>query len=437
MDNLKYLETLKGCHTSLITFSLPAGADKNKAIRKMNDEKASALRIKDSENRSNVLRALSWLIEQISSWITTKSSTNNVGVVFFVGMVQDNDFVCHKLVPPVPLTRQVYFCDKRFRTEYFEQFFDVTKHESIGVVLVSGEDAVFYSVEGTLVRLLEHLTIHRRKNHKKGGQSSKRFNGLRLEQLEMWVKKIAWRFSKHYLSEPEQRPLVKFIALIANGCPEVKDQVFKSQHLCGSIKSMIKVNRVMVASQSNNLITKDILAILDTCDSETKASKGAKLWSHLRTDLVLNGGLYAYGLEAIDTALQQRLVHRLVIAASEIENLFRKRPLWKCHESLIEKIEAGDTAFVAGYGGAIAVLHYALDSADAVDAPDAVDDDVDKLDIPGILVPLAVEQKKVMELMPSKPLTDEKKHIIEERSPRKMKALIPKKSKPQLWTPHK
>ena len=68
--------------------------------------------------------------------------------------------------------------------------------------------------QGTRVTLVEHATLHNRLNkHSMGGSSSNRYQNIRQNQLDVWIKKICERLTHHLVDEAHHRLAVAGIFL--------------------------------------------------------------------------------------------------------------------------------------------------------------------------------------------------------------------------------
>jgi len=136
------------------------------------------------------------------------------------------------LTPVIPIKHGTYLCDKKFFTDNLQRFFFLPN--DYGVVLIEGEKTEFKRITGTLDVIVGKITIDRQKRQKKGGQSAHRFQFIRIEQINQYIKRICEDLRKYFISD-NGLPSVEGLFLI--GSADVKLQVSKSIDFPAVLKS--------------------------------------------------------------------------------------------------------------------------------------------------------------------------------------------------------
>lgn len=185
--------------------------------------------------------------------------------------------MCERLEPSMPLKHGFYYCDKRFYTELLVPYFQ--SYSDLGAVLISGEQTDLYRVHGTRCDLLQRLTVHRQKRQKKGGQSAHRFQFLRLEQIQGYVKRIALALNRAFWDESTGKLTVEYI--MVGGFGDIRPQVLACEHLLKPVLQAIKVN---VAVSDMN-VDKFLDACRDAqkgCDAERRTQQLARFYDAMQ-----------------------------------------------------------------------------------------------------------------------------------------------------------
>ena len=294
---------------------------------------------------------------------------------------QDEAFVCETLVPTMPLKHGFYHCDKRFQVEQLLPYFqDHTSVSAIGVVLISGERTDIYRATGTRYELLDRITVHRQKRQKKGGQSAHRFQFIRLEQIQQYVKKIAERLNACFVDGDYGKLKVEHIAVGGVG-DAIKSQVLCSPHLLKLVADSIKAN-VAIADMDIHLDR-----FLTMCRGELKQATEHKDTLELKRFynlLNMSPNTVVYGCLLLDKYINEGMLKQLLVAAE-----LREQDEWMQRKQRAEEIgcsvrflQGTDAAFREGYGGAVGILWHAVsdDVRESVENPTstAVEHDDDR-----------------------------------------------------------
>lgn len=143
-------------------------------------------------------------------------------LVILNSIFSDNEtFIFHAIEPPLPIVKNVYYCDKIFHTDQVEYLFET--YDKHGIIIITGENTELYLVNGTNYELIDSLNIHRQKKQKKGGQSAHRFQMIQIEQVNQYVKRICEMITKNYTTNN----IINIKSLIIAGYGDIKSFVIK------------------------------------------------------------------------------------------------------------------------------------------------------------------------------------------------------------------
>jgi len=150
----------------------------------LNQEVRQAENVKCRANRHLILSAISSCQHLLSQY---KENPPN-GLIIFSGGEENYRFV---LEPPLPIIQNTYLCDRRFHVELVTHLFEL--HETIAYIVVHGDDALFATVTGTDVTLLNTTQGHLQNDTRRGGQSAPRFGRIAEGKRENYAKRICER----------------------------------------------------------------------------------------------------------------------------------------------------------------------------------------------------------------------------------------------------
>ena len=111
---LRELSQMKGKHTELISYYIPAGSDLNKISELITQEQALTRNVKNKTVRKNVLSAL----EKIGQELKRYNKLPENGLAIFCGNVSEEegktDIKLWAVVPPEKIQVKLYWCDQKF-----------------------------------------------------------------------------------------------------------------------------------------------------------------------------------------------------------------------------------------------------------------------------------------------------------------------------------
>src|SRR3989344_4040639 len=109
---LRFLQQQRGQGTELISVYISPGANVNDMVARLRDEYGQASNIKSKSTRKNVQTAIDKIVGQLKG--VNKAPEN--GVAVFCGSIDDK-IELYQVVPPEPVSVQVYRCDSTFFLE--------------------------------------------------------------------------------------------------------------------------------------------------------------------------------------------------------------------------------------------------------------------------------------------------------------------------------
>nr|WQM87034.1 conserved eukaryotic peptide chain release factor [Marseillevirus cajuinensis] len=230
---IKYLETLKGNGTSLVTLALPPGEQISRASQMLAEEYGTASNIKSRVNRLSVLSAIS----SVQQRMRLHRRVPENGVVFLGGEVVLPDgrvrVVVYDIVPPVPISKKVYACDSVFHISCLSEL--LCSAEVFGFIVVDGSSALFATLSGNNKKIIHSFDVCLPKKHGRGGQSALRFERLRKEKRHNYLRKVSETATSCFVEDN----ICKIKGIILAGSAEFKTKLFESEMLHKSIKEKV------------------------------------------------------------------------------------------------------------------------------------------------------------------------------------------------------
>lgn len=216
-----------------------------------------------------------------------------------MGRVFDGTHIDIDLVPPLPLRRSAYICDKEFRVDLIEDLFE--RHEVYGLVLIGGEETLIYRVEGTRQDRLDRLNVHRQSRHKAGGQSAPRFQRIREGQIQEYINLIVERLN-HRLTL-EAQPLVEAWTVVSTS-RDIASRVIEAPELYPCLRERL-ADHVTVE-------TLDLVTALPHL-KQKRSTRDTATYTRIFDLLAANPRLVVYGRQYIVAGLTQGLIREIVI----------------------------------------------------------------------------------------------------------------------------
>ena len=146
---IKELSNYKGRHTELVSVYAPQGYDMNKIINHLSQEQGTAVNIKSTSTRKNVIDALEKMIQHLRLYKKTPEN----GLAAFAGNVAERegqeDVRVWSIEPPIPLKTRIYRCDKKFQLDLLSDMME-TK-EVYGFVVMDRRDATLAFLKGKTI----------------------------------------------------------------------------------------------------------------------------------------------------------------------------------------------------------------------------------------------------------------------------------------------
>ena len=187
-----------GRGTELISLYIPPDKQISDVVSQLREEYGQASNIKSRVTRLSVQGALESAMAKLK--LIPKPPPN--GVVIFIGNIDvgggKSDMYSAALEPPDPITTYRYHCDSSFLLAPLEEM--LADKKTFGLIVLDRREATIGILMGKMVEIEKHLTSTVPGKQRKGGQSSHRFQQLRLIAIHDFYKRIGEAANEAFLA---------------------------------------------------------------------------------------------------------------------------------------------------------------------------------------------------------------------------------------------
>ncbi len=330
---LKFLSSIRGRHTELVSVYIPAGYEISKVAAQIRDEQGTATNIKSKGTRKNVLYALERVMQHLRLYKMTPPN----GLVIFSGNISEDEgspkIELFTLNPPDPISVRIYRCDQQFVLEPLLEM--IEDKRVFGLIIVERGEASIGLLRGKKVELLKHLTSRVPGKFRAGGQSSVRFARLREIAADDFKDTVGKISNEIFLAQQNLE------GILIGGGGYTKYEFEEGEYLHHELRKKILGTADTAYTELfglNELVDKSskILENLDITKEKDIVTKFLK-------ELIKDDSLAAYGEKEVRKYLEAGAVDLLLLS----EGLNKNRIKIKCGscENLTEKTGTDEELF--------------------------------------------------------------------------------------------
>jgi peptide subunit release factor 1 (eRF1) len=221
-----------------------------------------------------------------------------------VSSSRNERMISEVVIPPLPITRKFYKCDKVFHLDHLLTLYD--DHTSGGLVLIRGELVEMYNFQGSRRELIDKITIRRQKAQKAGGSSSGRFNRTQQAQVHDYIGDIATRIKENYFDYTDGKSRVK--VLVIGGNCDLHSRVIHCKEFEPKLSKITKLVNVNDTDSVESL-TRYLSETATEIDTNDDVEKMIQLQALIET----NPTQIVYGKAEIIDAIESKLLKQLYI----------------------------------------------------------------------------------------------------------------------------
>ena len=298
------LGKIRGRHTELVSFYVPAGYNLDVAKTQLANEADTASNIKSKPVRLNVISA----IEKIISELRNFKKTPDNGVVVFAGNISDTegkpDLQVWTIIPPAPINVKLYRCDSYFVVEPLKEMLEA-KHV-YGLIVIDHKDANVALLKGKSVIELNNMHSFVPGKMKAGGQSAPRFQRERQEEIKQFFKKAADVAANGF------RGIKNLNGILLGGPGPAKEDFYKGDFLPDDLKK--KVITVKDTSDTGEQGLRQLILKSEDVLSQEEIIAEKKILDDFFRHLAKDDGFASYGEYEVKTNLEKGAVEKLLLS---------------------------------------------------------------------------------------------------------------------------
>ncbi|PSP79110.1 peptide chain release factor 1 [Halobacteriales archaeon QS_1_68_20] len=321
---IEELQEYEGSGTQLVTIYVPPDREISDVAAHVTQEHSEASNIKSKQTRTNVQDALTSIKDRLKYY---KEPPEN-GMVLFSGAVDTGggrtDMITEVLEnPPHPVESFRYHCDSSFLTEPLEEM--LADEGLFGLIVLDRREANIGWLRGKRVEPVKSTTSLVPGKQRKGGQSQKRFERLRLEAIDNFYQEIAGMANELFV--PKRHELE---GVLVGGPSPTKEEFLDGDYLHHEIQDNV-LGKFDVAYTDESGLYDLVDAAQDAlADAEVMKDK-AEMEQFFKE--LHEGELATYGFGPTRQNLNMGAVDRLLIS----EDLRKDIVVYECSSGHVDR----------------------------------------------------------------------------------------------------
>ena len=329
------LGNITGHGTELVTVYIPPRRPIYDIVSQLKNEAGTASNIKSDLTRNHVQDALSRTVEHLKLY---KEPPEN-GLVIFCGAIPTGKGIgtekieIYSVVPPKAVQINLYRCDDHFWIDHLK---DMMKDDKvIGILALDTQEAGFGILTGDRWEVVESLTSGVAGKHRQGGQSARRFERLRDNELNEYYRRVADYAQKIFIDEYDVK------GIIIGGPGPTKEGFIREEYLDYRLQ-----NNVIAVLDSSYSGSEGVRELIDKVNdqgimADYRLMEEKKIVKRFISEVYSGKGLGIYGIYDVITSLKNGFAD-LVIVNDDITILRVEIKCNKCQnikERFIERNE--------------------------------------------------------------------------------------------------
>jgi peptide chain release factor subunit 1 len=304
---INQLSAITGHGTELVTVYIPPRKPIFEIVAQLRNEAGTASNIKSDLTRTHVQDALSRTIEHLKLFKETPEN----GLAIFCGAIPNSKGIGNEKIeiypvnPPKPIQINLYRCDDHFWTEHIKEM--MKDERVIGLLAIDNQEAGLGILTGDRWEAIDSMTSGVAGKHRQGGQSARRFERLRDNELNEYYHRVANHAYKVFIEQH------KVSGLIVGGPGPTKENFLKAEHL--DYRLLNNIIATMDCSYSGDEGIREIVDKLNSQGilADYRLMEEKKLMKEFMTEVYSGKGLAIYGLQDVLKSLESGIVGTLMI----------------------------------------------------------------------------------------------------------------------------
>ncbi|MEM3041004.1 MAG: peptide chain release factor aRF-1, partial [Nitrososphaerota archaeon] len=268
-------------------------------------EYSTASNIKSRTTKKNVLDALMTVMQRLRLFKETPPN----GLVLFCGAIPQNGEGSEKIEtyiiePPEPTPIYYYRCDQRFHTEPLHEM--LQEKETYGLIVIDGNETAIATLSGRNLKVNKVLTSGLPGKHRAGGQSSRRFERLREQEVNDYYRRVGQHANETFLQIPNLK------GIIIGGPGPSKEDFRNGDYLQYTLKN--KILDLVDTAYGGEEGLEEVVEKSDSILREVRYVEEKKLMQEFLSALGKDTGLVTYGEDEVRSALKRGAVRTLLLS---------------------------------------------------------------------------------------------------------------------------
>jgi len=305
------LSSISGHGTELVTVYIPPRRPIFDVISQLRNESGTASNIKSDLTRTHVQDALSRTIEQLKLFKETPEN----GLVIFCGAIPNDKGIgkekieIYPIMPPKPVQISLYRCDDHFWTDHLKEMMKDDK--IIGILSIDTQETGLGILTGDRWEVVDTITSGVAGKHRQGGQSARRFERLRENELNEYYHRVADHVKKVFIDQYNVK------GIILGGPGPTKENFLKEEYLDYRLQK--SVIATIDSSYSGSEGVRELIekAQKDGILQEYRVMEEKQLVKKFMGEVHSGRGLGIYGIHDVVKALEGGVAD-LVIVTDDI-----------------------------------------------------------------------------------------------------------------------
>jgi peptide chain release factor subunit 1 len=302
------LSNISGHGTELVTVYVPPKRQLFDVIAQLRNEAGTASNIKSDLTRTHVQDALSRTIEYLKLF---KETPDN-GLVIFCGAIPNSKgfgnekIEIYPVLPPKPVQINLYRCDDHFWTDHLK---DMMRDDKVmGILSIDTQEAGLGILTGDRWEVVDSLTSGVAGKHRQGGQSARRFERLRDNELNEYYRRVAEHAQTVFIDQFNVK------GLIVAGPGPTKETFLKEEYLDYRLQ-----RNVIVTMDTSYSGSEGVREIIDKVNeqgimTEYRLMEEKKIIKRFMGEVFSNRGLGIYGVNDVINAAKSGVADTVIVA---------------------------------------------------------------------------------------------------------------------------
>jgi peptide chain release factor subunit 1 len=304
---LNNLSNITGHGTELVTLYIPSRRPIFDVIAQLRSEKETAANIKSDLTRIHVQDALSRIVEHLKLF----KETPEHGLVIFCGAVSTGRGIgtekieLYSVIPPKAVQVNFYRTDDHFWTDHLKNMLNDDK--IIGILALDTQEAGLGILTGDRWEIIDRMTSGVAGKHRQGGQSARRFERLRENELNEYYHRVADHAKRVFIDQFSVK------GIIVGGPGPTKENFIKEEYLDYRLQN--NVIETLDISYSGEEGVREIIDKINDLGimAEYRLMEEKSIVRKFMSEVHSTNGLATYGILDVIKALQNGIVSMVIV----------------------------------------------------------------------------------------------------------------------------